>query len=363
MDKKIRTCLGLLSFLLAACARPTPTATVDWEKADPAMWMARAGLSSPVELQTALSPDGRWLTRPLLVEAETVQVFSTTDPERTLEAALDPKLGRYLALGPWAPDSSAFVLYSAEEGYSRCPFSQVIVVRVDEQAGTLTPAPFNPQCTAPSPFASASWSPDGSRLAITLNRKQIYLVDRQARLQNTISPDLGDAGEISGLWWTGSGLLYHVETVGEGSQRHELRLIDPDTPQSQRTLFESPTSLAIVGIHADTGRVLVREQDTGYPPAETFNLTVLDPESGAIEHTLAVEGSQCVTDTTPHPRFTPLKITQPGESCTLWLYDWQHNELHNRGPVAALVGWRDNAQGFLVVRGTPPDDMRFEVIK
>jgi hypothetical protein len=363
MDKKTGFCLALLTLLLAACARPAPTESVDWGKAAPAEWMTRARLSSPVELQTALSPDSRWLTRPLLIEAETVQVYSTTDPERTLEAALDPKLGRYLALGLWAPDSSAFVLYSAEEGYSHCPFSQVIVVRVDEQASKLALAPFDPQCAAPSPFASASWSPDSSRLAVTLNRKQIYLVDQQARLQRTISPELGDATEISGMWWTGSGLLYHVEIVGEDDQRHELRLVDPDAPDEQRTLFTSPISLAIVGIQSNTGRVLVREQDTGHPPAETFKLSVLDPESRAIEHTLTVEGSQCVADLTPHPQLTPLKITQPGGSCTLWLYDWQGNELHDRGPVTALVGWRDNVQGFLVVRGTPPDDMRFEIIE
>ena len=363
MDKKFGFCLALVALLLAACASPTPPENVDWGEAAPAEWMARAGLSSPVELQTSLSPNGRWLARPLLVEAETVQLFSTTDPERVLETELDPKLGRYLALGPWAPDSSAFVLYSAEEGYSHCPFSQVIVVQVDEQAGKLTLAPFDPQCAAPSPFASASWSPDGSHLAITLNRKQIYLVDQQARLQRTISPQLGDADEISGLWWTGSGLLYHVETVGKSGQRHELRLVDPDEPDEQRTLFTSPISLAIVGIQADTGHVLVREQDTGHPSAETFNLVALDPESGAVEHTLTVEGSQCVADLTPHPQFTPLKITQPGGSCTLWLYDWQDSKLHDRGPVTALVGWRDNTEGVLVVRGTPPDDMRFEVIE
>jgi hypothetical protein len=362
MDKRIVFYLGLLALLLAACARPAPTATVDWEKADLAQWMTQARLSSPVELQQALSPDSRWLTKPLLVEEETVEVFSTAAPERTLEAKLDPRLGRYLALGPWAPDSSAFVLYSAEEGYSHCPFSQVIIVHVDEQANTLILAPFDPHCAAPSPFASASWSPDSSQLAITLNRKQIYLVDRQARLQRTISPQLDDAAEISGLWWVGSDLLYHIESVGADRQHHELRLVAPDAPDRQRTLFESPTSLAIVGIHADTGHVLVREQDTGYPPAETFSLNVLDPQSGAIKHTLAVEGSQCVADLTPHPQFTPLKITQPGGSCTLWLYDWQSNELGERGPVAALVGWRNDAQGVLIVRGTPPDDMRFEVI-
>jgi hypothetical protein len=47
----------------------------------------------------------------------------------------------------------------------------------------------------------------------------------------------------------------------------------------------------------------------------------------------------------------------------VWLYDWQDNELREHGPAAALVGWRDDAHGFLVVRGTPPDEMHFEVIK
>jgi hypothetical protein len=47
----------------------------------------------------------------------------------------------------------------------------------------------------------------------------------------------------------------------------------------------------------------------------------------------------------------------------VWLYDWQDNELREHGPAAALVGWRDDAQGFLVVRGTPPDETHFEVIQ
>jgi hypothetical protein len=37
----------------------------------------------------------------------------------------------------------------------------------------------------------------------------------------------------------------------------------------------------------------------------------------------------------------------------LWIYDWQNGELTKLIQIAALLGWRDNPQGFAVVTGTP----------
>jgi len=354
---------GLLALILAACARAQgPSDAIDWPQIDPAALIARAHLSGPTELQASLSPDGRWLAPPRLVEAQQVQVYSTTGPERTLQAELDPSLGAYLALGPWAPDSQAFLLYSAEHGYSNCPFNQVILVRLDEEAGALRLAPMNPLCAEPSPFVSASWSPDGRRLALTLNRQSIYLLDREARLQDTLTPRLS-GGQISGLWWTESGLLVHVGHVGQEGQRHRLYRLDPERPGEQRLLVDSPTSIEVVGLQAGTGRVLLREQDLGYPPAPAFQLLVLDASSGEVQHTHTVQGSQCVADPAPHPRYTPLKVAQSEGACTLWFYDWSQDRLREVGPLTALVGWKTDAAAYLVVRGAPPSDLHFERVR
>jgi hypothetical protein len=291
-----------------------------------------------------------------------VQVHSATDADRTLEVTLDPAIGRYLALGPWAPDSQAFVLYSTVHGYSHSPFDRVILVHLDEEGDRLRLAPLNPHCTQPSPYASASWSPDGARLALTLNRATIYLLDRQAQLLDTLAPELS-GGQISGLWWTEAGLYYHVGHVGQEGQRHRLHWLDPERPDEQRLLFDAPIALQVVGVQSGTGAVLLREQDLGYPPAPTFRLLVLEPGSGEIRHTHTVEGSQCVADPTPHARFTPLKITRSEGACTLWFYDWSRDALIERGPISALVGWDQDQSGYLVVQSAPTGETRFELVR
>lgn len=358
--------LGTLSLLaLSACNRApsTPPSTLDWPSVDPALLMDRSGLSSPFQLQGALSPDGRWLTRDLVAEGEAIRVFSPSDPDLVLEVSVDVALGRHLLLGPWAPDSASFVLYAAEEGRSHCPFSRVLLVHLDESQGKLTYDAFDPQCTAPSPFSSASWSPDGAMVAVTLNQKQFYLLDRQANLKHTVSPELGAEGRLVDLWWTHSGLIYRVSSVGPEGQHEALRLVDPDSPDQHRTLFQSQRALAVVGSNSLSGQVLIREQDSGYPPAETFDLLVVDPGDGTVEHKVTMEGTQCVVDSTPQPRFTALKVSSPDGPCVLWFYDWEENELRRQGELVALVGWRANAQGFLLVAGAAPDDLRFEVVR
>jgi WD40 repeat protein len=357
--------VAVLSLLWSACTLlppPTPTATVDWTGIDPMEWVARAGLADVHQLHSALSPDGRWLARQIMVEPQMIQVFSTTDPDGLIEAPVDAQMGKYLRMGPWSPDGSAFVLYSAEEGFSHCPFSRLVVVHIDEQAGTLRYNVFNPNCNAPSPHTSASWSPDGKRLAVTLNRRQIYLINSQASLERTIEPTLDKHSKLFGLWWTSAGLFYHLSSIEPGYQHHELRAVDPDAPDRHRTLVESETTLQVVGWNPESDRLLVREQDTGYPPAETFDLSVLDPHSGAVEHRLTVEGSQCVTDGTPQTRFTALKVSTPEADCSLWFFDWEKNVLIPYGEIVALVGWRSNVQGFVVVKDALDNRLQLETI-
>jgi len=355
-----------LSLLWSACTLfppATPIVDVDWTGIDPAEWVARAGLADVHQLRSALSPDGRWLARQIMVEPQTIQLFSAADPERTIEAPVDARMGKYLRMGPWSPDGSAFVLYSAEEGFSHCPFSRVFLVHIDERDGTLRYDAFDPNCTAPSPFTSASWAPDGTRLAVTLNRRQIYLIDKQANLERTIEPALDAQSRLFGLWWTSAGLFYHLSSIEPGQQRHELGAVDPDAPDRHRILIESETTLQVVGWNPETDRLLVREQDAGYPPAETFDLSVLDPQSGAVEHRLTVEGSQCVSDATPQTRFTALKISTPTDDCSLWFFDWERNILIPHGAIVALVGWRSNVQGFVVVKDTIESQLQLETIQ
>jgi hypothetical protein len=101
----------------------------------------------------------------------------------------------------------------------------------------------------------------------------------------------------------------------------------------------------------------------GYPPAKTFTLHVLDPQTAALEQAFEMQGTQCVADVTPHPRYTALKVTPPDQACALWFYDWQSGERLEHGPVTALVRWDAGSGGFLVVQGTPPDDLRFEIAR
>ena len=63
----------------------------------------------------------------------------------------------------------------------------------------------------------------------------------------------------------------------------------------------------------------------------------------------------------PAGPWTALKATTSEAGCALWFYDWQEGRLREDAPVTALIGWREDLDGFLVVVRSPPHGLQFDV--
>ena len=274
-----RAVLPLLLVLLclaAACTpSPSPTLSVD-DLGDPGRWMERAGLPRSVAIRRALSPDGRWLVDNILVEADQIAVRPTGEREKELQADLDPALGGYLGLGPWAPDSSAVVFYAADEGYAHCPFERIIIFRLDEKRRTVRSYIYAPELAGLSPCPVAVWAPDSERLAVALNHKEIVLLDPQARPLRELRPFHETDAHISGLWWNRLGLFLHIE----GAAGHELWALDPDRARDPSRVYRGDSPLQVLGVDPRQPRLLIGEQETGFPPPERTRLRVVDAHTG-----------------------------------------------------------------------------------
>ena len=361
---------GLLSLvvslmLLSSCRRstPTPAPLLDLDSANPAEWLERSGLPSASALGAALSPDGQWLVDDVLDEASAIRVLSTSDSATVLEAPLDRTLGKHLFLSSWAPDSSTLLFLGIDDEAAHQPFDRIILFRLDTTRHTLAYDAFEPPDGALASSPAASWSPDSTRVAITVGRRQILVLDKRAAVKGRIQLQLDDTAQVSDLWWTPLGLLCRIDLGPADAVKHELIRVDPSHSSRQDVLYSSQSALAVLGADSRNQHLLIWERDIRYPLPDTFRLLALDMRTGAIDQTLETPGTQCVSADAPDSSVTALKASMADGTCQLWLYDWKNNQLTDYGPVVALVGWRSNVRGFLVVTGTSPDDLHFEAVR
>jgi hypothetical protein len=361
-------CFCSLSLLLAACS-PTPstaTESIGRTTPVPADWLNLLGLARVYELDQVLSPDGRWLVDIISYEEiRGIRVVSVSDTAPTLDSRPDATLGRYLSLPSWAPDSSAVVVYGADQVAAGCPFERVIICSLDVDTNALNYMVFEPYYPPRDlRCVHTAWSPDSSRLAVTFDQREIIVLDKQAQVLQRITPELNGTSSLFGFLWTEFGLFYRVfDNADPAEPRYELRVVAPEYPEQHRTLLSRQTRLTIVGSDPCAPRLLVREQETGYPPAETFKLLIVNVETGETEQTITVQGRYCDSDDSAQLPFTALQIAEVGEHCgNLWLFDWETGELVNYGEIVALIGWRSDMQGFMVVKGTRPDNLWYETI-
>jgi hypothetical protein len=75
-----------------------------------------------------------------------------------------------------------------------------------------------------------------------------------------------------------------------------------------------------------------------------------------IEFTKDITGHIYDTSDLRGVAYTALQIADPRQLCNgltyLWIYDWRRGELMKLSPIVALIGWRDNPQGFAVEAGS-----------
>jgi hypothetical protein len=338
-----------------ATVQPSRTATAGPHLV-PAEWLKiRGGLH---ELDVALSPDSRWLACHT-DDGRSVKIVSVADPALVVQA-LPGDAGQYLEIAGWAPDSSAFVVLGSEVVCHSCPIDHVAIYRVKAEASNLDFSIFEPGYTSGErDFATSwvplAWSPDASQLAISVNLREVLILDKQARLIRRFTPELGDESRVVNLWWSQAGLFYVVEDEATG---YQLGVIDPRQAAPPGTILTSQDSLLLLGAGSSPDHVLVLSH---HLENGAQALLVINGKTGAVERSVPVEGNIYNSSDSPRSPFTAFTSFQDGVT-NLWIFDWVHATLASYGRIEALLGWHTDVQGFLVVRKGPSGELWLETI-
>jgi len=328
----------------------------------PPDWLDLAG---GVPLDVALSPNNKWLVRNT-DGLRAIQFVSTADPTHTLDTLPDPELGEHLSPHAWAPDSSAFVAYGADLGYAGCPFRRVIIYTLAASDTVLNHVVFEPYDV--EGCITLAWSPDSSRLATSLDGREIFVVNKQAQVLEKIVPELTDDSGLACCWWDQSGLFYLVvDNANPAQPVYELRKVDPTNPQKHLVVLNrSGWQLSIVGSAQNPPRLLILEKPTECGN-DLVELWVLNLKTNQVEQKGVFHGSYCSSSSSPQSDSVALKIAEADQPCggntSLWMFNWSKNELADRGRIVSLIGWHTDIQGFVVIKGVYPNNLRLETIK
>lgn len=337
-------------------ATPTPTASSSLTPF-PAWWSnAFGGLNG---LSITLSPDGKWLARNIN-DLHAVEFVSTSNPSQTLLTPAGAKLGEYVPPAAWAPDSSAFIAYGADNGCEKCPFDRVIIYGVQGKGSIADYYVFEPHYSSvENAFATSwsplSWSPDASQFAISLNLREILILDKHARVIQRVMPSLTNSERVVDLWWAQNGLLYVIDNGAGGSKLQRLDLADPIKSD---TLLSQDGSMRIIGLRQDPTRLLISYHQW---KDNVSDLQLMNAETGKLERTIPLKGTLCRSSDSPNSPSTAIE-TCDGKT-NLWLFDWNRSELVDQGEVQTLIGWHTDIQGFVIVKGTAPESLWIEVVK
>jgi hypothetical protein len=178
-------------------------------------------------LDRPLSPDGEWsVEKTWLIPGltgESLVVDSTHNQTEKLSVVLPASLGNDFTFASWSPDSHAFAYFSSEKihGCEKCPLDSVVIFTLDKEHHSVTYAAFDPEYDYSLPdnwsatsWAPLAWSPDSSQVAVSLNLREILLLDKQASLMQRVTPNINATSRIIGLSWTENGLFYNIDDYG-----------------------------------------------------------------------------------------------------------------------------------------------------
>ena len=249
---------------------PTPTPTFFYPvNATPLVSSIEQTQSKPVEF---ISPNNKWKISfknddfPISVASlYPFTVSSLTDQKTYYENGANTN-SKYFVVVSWFPDNSGFIIMDAdnEECEKGCPYDRLIVYQIDPKSDKLQHYVFEPLKERNRSFWSdISWSPDGLRFAVTVDSKEIDILDRKAHPLQQITPDLkNDSEQVVGVQWTTYGLLYMNTDRNQLAQNHAyariLYQMDPAHPNiPPTTLFISEDSPDLVSYDPFSERILV----------------------------------------------------------------------------------------------------------
>ena len=365
MKTRFLVSIGLIGILLLATSC---LPAVSWETNTPtpipANWISEAG-NRISDLQSAFSPDGKWLATVLKqASGDMLRITSSTDPNRILSSPFSGNL----RLISWAPDSLS-VLTASYNLFdpSPCHFRNIVIYNLTNNEKALTPIQFEPANNNNENCLVAAWSADSKKLATTFDYREIYILDVNGQVLQKIGPQTRKNIEITEFQWSDSALIYRFSNYEDpANSQYELGSVINNTKNVYSQIFGPIDYVDILSTNADFAEILmsiasIEEHDKG-----SIHLKVLNTKHKHVIFDQVINGRICTSADAFGNEYTALQITEPGELCGgityLWVYDWQRRELIKLFPIAALLGWRNNPQGFAVASGTYTNGFEMNIV-
>ncbi len=336
--------------LLAGCSeheRPHSPETL----LPPAKWEERLWAS---ELYAALSPNGQWVSAPLVVESSPIRLFDARTGTAVFTATL-PLSDVHASLEGWAPDSSAVAYTSSDKPCAFCPYSHLIVLEIEAPGLPLRMHVYD---LSPDNYhVEAQWSPQGDLLAVLIDWQRLIILDRQAVFRAETNAARCGADNILDIEMTEKGVLYLitgplVPSRVEASELHyDLVAVTGERLDRCRRLYRSPERLEILAYAPQEHLLLLAlpgEKD------DTTRLQVFDPTHGQVRESIALGAK--VNDESSFGPWTAMEVYGEEEGIHLMVFDWRDFHLADQGEIVGLVGWRGNVDGFLVIKGNPLEE-------
>jgi hypothetical protein len=340
MKTRIVLIINILGLLLLATSCTT---SVTWvtSGSTPISW-----LSGGTKL---ISPDGQWLATFIhQSNGDVLRISSTIDPKHVIDSTPNGNIDMI----SWSPNNTSFLAANYNMEAAPCRYRNIVIYNLENNSTTLSQVQFGPASNDNENCFASAWSPDGKKLAVSFNYRVLYIIDIYGQVLKNVS-NLSTTGYPLEFWWTAFGLIYRVSN----NTTYEFRLINPNTPDKYSILF-GPVGgyLDAWGSDPNKARLFFSISSDSDHDQEIFHLQVLDIKTKKIEFKKDMQGEICTSNDSRGVAYTALQIAEPGQPCGgityLWVYDWQRGKLTKLSQIAALLGWRDNPQGFAVVTGS-----------
>ncbi len=382
MKRIILLAISIL-LILSACSRPNPipTATAtsnltgsptqDFITSTPKPthtqtpaeaaenWDVLKPWSTKIKTRELISPDGQWLVNTDLQyqhstdKVITIPVISIESKQPNLSFPFPTS--RNYGLDSWSPDGTAFVGIDFDpnkvSGRDDCCGEGVLISNFIKN-GIETFSYHWGWNERPI----ISWSPDSSRIGILFLGKELRIIDRRAKLLETIPL------EANSVTWAQDFIYASVHKDGH----NKIFKINPINTKMD-IVYEQTSDIAMFldTYNTSNNQILLHRYLPNANKVLSFDIEydLFDLGSNTIIPSVfqITENSIFNLKTSPFQKHIAITVFSDDYSeLALWIFDWQNHTFKYYGQIEELLGWFTNVNGFLVIT---PEYKEVKIIK
>ncbi len=294
-----------------------------------------------------MSPNGQWVIKDGIYKDNfltPLTLINVNSPSQRVQFN-ETSNSWGIELGPWSPDSSAFIRTHYSE-FGKCIFTEIITI-VDETL--LESTPLKSECYSFLDQLYISWSKDSQKIAFTQGGYQGYgvtIYDKDGSLLNSYR--LPSAVNFA---WGKEGLFVSQELVGNQAFISQISFIDVEK-QTVENIYSHSKVVSVIEYNKQYNELLMFEESS-------HNLLILNVESKKITGQIHLQALQIFNISPSNPsRYIGFQINNvecdENSECpapnnyNFWIFDWESYSVKYYGEIDSLLGWYTSVNGFLV---------------